>query len=143
MSTADLIRKHIADLSPEALFTTRDLLCYGTRSGVDNAVSSMVKSGEIIRVARGVFASPARKKPVTVFEVATVKAQSFGRKIFTHAANIAAKLGLLSESGSEYYFATDGRTSSFRFGSTVIHFKGTSLKRMVLGDSPVGQTEGK
>ena len=139
MSTANLIRKHIEDLTPEELFTTRDLLCYGLRSTVDNTLSSMVKAGKITRVARGVFARSERTKPVTVLEVATIKARSFGRQIITHAADIAGRLGLLKRPSSGHYFATDGKTSSFRFGSVIIHFKGTSRRKMFLGDNPPGQ----
>jgi hypothetical protein len=101
-------------------------------------VHELKKSGEIVSVTRGVFHKKERMKAVTVLELATVKAESFGRQIITHAANIAGQLGLLPQKEFEHHFATNGRTSSFRFGSIVIHFKGTSPRKMSLGESPAG-----
>jgi hypothetical protein len=138
MATVGLIRKHIEALPVDKLFTSRDLLCYGTRSAVDNTVYELKKSGEIVSVTRGVFKKKQRVKPVTVLELATVKAESFGRQIITHAANIAGQLGLLPQKELEHHFATNGRTSSFKFSSIVIHFKGTSTRKMSLGESPAG-----
>jgi hypothetical protein len=55
MATAELIRKHFEALPVDKLCTSRDLLCFGTRSAVDNAVHELKKSGEIFSLARGVF----------------------------------------------------------------------------------------
>ncbi len=139
-STIERVREYMASLSYEALFTSRDLLSFGTRSQVDNAVHSLAKSGEIVKATRGVFARRERTQPFSVVEVATVKAQSFGRRIISHAANIAEKIGLLQTRDAEHYFAIDGKTSSFRFGQVVIHLKGISLQKMALGDSQLGKT---
>src|SRR5437016_2075923 len=98
MATTALIREHLSGLPVEALFTTRDLLCFGLRSTVDNALSAMVKAGEIMRVTRGVFCMKERTTPVTVPEVAITKAESFGRKIITHAGKILNKLRLVPAS---------------------------------------------
>lgn len=141
MSAIDKIRRYVSELPPDKLFTTRDFLNFGPRTAIDSAVYELVKTKEIIRVVRGVFKSPHREEPVGLLEVATVKAESFGRKIITYARDAAIDLGLLMEEdpSMEFFLATNGRTSSFRFGRIKIHFRGTSPRRMALGDSRVGQ----
>src|SRR5262245_29719176 len=94
MSTLAKIRDYIQQLPRDSLFTSRDLVCFGTRPSVDNAVYNLVKAKEIIRVARGMFHRPERRKPVSVLEAAKAKAQSFGREIITHALDIACKMRL-------------------------------------------------
>lgn len=141
MYVIEMIREHINRLPIEVLFTTRDLLNYGPRPAIDNAIYSLVRNGEIVRIARGVFASSKRKTEVSTFEIATVKAKSFGRTIVSHARDIAWQLGLLDplDRNLQPTFATNGRTSRFRFGPITIHFKGTSPRKMFLGDSRTGQ----
>jgi hypothetical protein len=137
VSTPELIRNHIEEQSPETLITTRAMIGYGTRKAVDCTISALVKKGILKRVARGVFAKRERKSPVTIEEVATVKANSFGRKLIKHAAKVAHMLGI-SEKSSSNEFEIDGRSSSFLFGDIRIRFKGTSPRKIALGDSPVG-----
>ena len=150
------VRAFIRALPVDKLITSRMLVHLGSRTSVDNSVSTLVAELEIVRVSRGIFRKPARLRPVGVNEVAQVKANSFGRKISMHAQDIARKLGLKAprekkqkgkkvvktKNGnreSEYFFACDGRSSRFRFEGKVIHFKGVSLRKMALGDSPVGK----
>lgn len=142
MYVIEMIREHINRLPMEVLFTTRDLLNYGPRPAIDNSIYSLVRSGEIVRIARGVFASSKRTTEVSTLEVATVKAKSFGRTIISHARDVAWQLGLVDplDKNLQPTFATNGRTSRFRFGAITIHFKGTSPRKMSLGDSRTGQT---
>jgi hypothetical protein len=142
MSAIDAIRQHYSRLSSEMLFTTRDLLGYAPRAAIDNATHTLVKYGELIRVARGVFARPERTSVITISEIASVKARSFGRVIISHAADVACELGLVGDDkrNPEPTFATNGRTSSFRFGPIRIHFKGTSPRQITLGESKEGRT---
>lgn len=142
MSVIEDIRKHISELPQDMLFTTRDLLNYGPRSAIDNAIYKLVQNEEIVRIVPGVFKNPLRSKPVEFLELARVKAQSFGRDIITHPVDAAVQVGLLFETdniGLHVLFATNGRTSKFRFGPFTIHFKGTSSRKMELGDSLLGK----
>src|SRR5688572_12802285 len=98
MSTKSRILRHINSLPAGEPFTTRDLVIYGTRSSVDQSVYRLVKTGIIRRLAWGVFVKPALgQEPIAIERVALVKARAFGRKLFAHAADVALKLGLISE----------------------------------------------
>jgi hypothetical protein len=140
MFTISCIKRFVSLSGPREIFTTRDLLNYGSRNAVDQAMHRMVKAGYVIRLARGVFVRADDKTECfTAFEIAKVKAESFGRQIITHAKDIAYKLKILPEGNKEITYATDGASSSFAFGDIRIYFKKTSLKNMCLGETRVGQ----
>jgi len=79
MWTASDIRRHIFGLPARQPFSTRDCLVYGKRSAVDQELYRLVKNGEIRRLARGLFVRD-QKIEFSVFEIANLKAQAFGRK---------------------------------------------------------------
>ncbi len=136
------IRNHLGKLRPDQLFTTRDMLSYGKRRAVDSALSRMVKREEIVRLAWGVFARadhPALNS-ITCREVAEEKADAFGKRLTTHHADVAAKQGLPVEPNRQAVYEIDGRSSQFRLVRTnqVVILKGTSARKMLLGDERVG-----
>jgi hypothetical protein len=141
MYTTSKIKRLISRLEPGALFTTRDCLCFGLRASVDQALARLVKAQWIQRLARGVFLKPSpHPRRVSPLEIARVKAAAFRKRIVEHAADVAQRLGLTHSGNLEPTFSTSGRSSSFHFGSTLIHFSGTSHRKIDLGDTPAGST---
>jgi len=132
MWTTAQIRRHIQRLPRGSLFTTRDMLGYGSRASVDQTMYRLVKRGEILRLARGVFMveAPDARLPSPV-EVAMVKARSFARTILTHGRDIAQSLGIIADGNAEPTFTIDGRSSSFRYQDQVILLKGASPRKML------------
>jgi hypothetical protein len=47
----EFISRHINQLAPTEIFTTREVLMYGSRSAVDSTLGRMVASGHIHRLA--------------------------------------------------------------------------------------------
>lgn len=137
MWTAALIKNHIAKIEDDKPFSTRDFLSYGSRPAVDQALWRLVNAGLIIRVARGLFIKKDSPIP-TIIEVAQAKAAAFGRTIVTHGSEAAKSLGLNCNKKNEIAYATNGRTSSFRFGKLVIKLIGTSPRKLGLQDDPIG-----
>ena len=134
------IRRFIYQVPQGELFTTRDCLSFGSRAAVDKALSRLVKSDFIVRVARGVFVRHNWKNvTITAFDVAKKKAESFGRTIARHGADIAHQFGLTSHCKKWPIYQVTGGSSSFVFGDTVIWMKGTCPRKMRLGDSYAGQ----
>jgi hypothetical protein len=88
---ATMIIEHILNLDSTAIFTTRDVLQYGTRSAVDQCLHRLVKSSFIFRLARGVFVRD-RNAQITIDEIARTKAVAFGRRILDHATRILSEL---------------------------------------------------
>lgn len=140
MWTTSYIRRHIAKLKTNELFVSRDFLVYGTRYAIDNALSMMVKTQEIVRVARGVFMKtvyPLRLP--SAFQVARVKALAFGKQIYEHGANAALEFGLNAKIHGQPTFATTGRTTSFAFGKTRIHLKALASRKVLVNKLLVGK----
>ncbi|MBY0357025.1 MAG: hypothetical protein K2W82_03410 [Candidatus Obscuribacterales bacterium] len=139
MWAAAWIKRHIACLEDDKPFSTRDFLRYGSRGAIDQTLWRLVKKGEIVRVARGLFIRKGAEKP-TIKEVAEAKAKAFGRTIIAAGEEVAKKLGLIeAENISETVYAVNGRSSSFRCGEQVIKLQGTSPRKMGLRDDDVGE----
>ncbi len=137
MSTLGCVYNRIQRFSLGHLFTTRQFLGLGSRGAVDQSLYNLVKQREIIRVARGVFMRKGSPQP-SVFAVAKIKAESFGKRIFTHGIEAARQLGFPLEAARDPVFAVDGRSSSFRFGDTIIRLIGLSPRNLIREDSLAG-----
>src|SRR5579883_660826 len=84
---------YINGLPPDTLFTTRDVLHCGLRSSVDTVICRLVRMQLIERHARGVFLRTRGKtKEPTLLDIATVKAKSFFRQIYTTGAQTASQI---------------------------------------------------
>jgi hypothetical protein len=142
MDTIHLIRAHINRLSKDVIFSTRDFLCYGTRSAVDTALHRLIKKDMIIRLARGVFIKWTyrvfRGEVPSAQAVAQTKARAFGKEIFIHKNDAAACFGLADNGNDAPTFATLGRTTSFQFGNQRITLAHVSPKDARLGDTFTG-----
>ncbi|MBY0550625.1 MAG: hypothetical protein K2W95_25325 [Candidatus Obscuribacterales bacterium] len=57
------IRRFLVTIVEGAIFATRDLLSIGSRSSIDSALSRMVASGRIVRLASGLFMKPKASDP--------------------------------------------------------------------------------
>jgi hypothetical protein len=143
------IKRFLHKCNEGQLFTTREVLQYGTRAAVDQALQRLVKEGIIIRLARGVFIKYyiGFKWP-SVFEVATAKAKAFQKQIIISGKDAAKALKVIpttNQQGNNQYensqnvvYSTDGSTSAFHYKDTKIIFKATSARQMSLGESRLG-----
>lgn len=138
MLAATRIRVAIGRIAVGKLFTTRQFLACGSRGAVDQCLYLLVKSGEIIRVARGVFMRKGSPQP-SVLSVARKKAAAFGKRIFEHGADTAVELTLLQSGNQTPVFACTGRSSSFRCGDATIRLQGTSPRKLHGEDCLVGR----
>ncbi|MFA7341331.1 MAG: hypothetical protein WC028_31405 [Candidatus Obscuribacterales bacterium] len=145
------IRKHVASLSPGALFSTQDCVQYGSRSAVDQAIGLLIKLNIIDRIVRGVFVEvDSRKYEYSAEEVATVKTRAFGNAIVHPGLTCARELGVdddfaaapeNSRQGEDsHVFLTSGHSTRFRFGEGYIFLRKCNGRKIQLSDSHVGKT---
>ena len=139
MQASANIRKFINILPEGAIFCTRQLLNFGTRSAVDQCLCRLVKNGYIRRLAWGLFMRglPDFQQPC-VLAVATEKAKAFGKQLVVDGADAASFIGLATHGNQEPTYAIGGRSSSFKYNGARIYFKGISARRMALGNRPIG-----
>lgn len=123
MSTASFIRQHIEQLPAHKIFSTRELLHYGSRAAVDTTLYRLVLLGDIVRLTSGIF---VRKNVVaiTTGQVAHKKAAVFGKKLIITGEQAAGQCGLLPSPQNITSYATDGSSSKFcyRPDNTIITF---------------------
>ncbi len=139
MYTATLIRRHINRLTEDKPFSIREFLNYGSRNAVDQVFYRLVQSGQIIRIAQGLFIKHTSPIP-SILDVALAKAIDFGKSLRIHGAQAAQQLKLrtnISTEGESIY-ACDGSSSSFRFGNVRIRFINASQRKLGLGDELPG-----
>ena len=136
------IRRRVFHENPkDQIFTTRDCLTMGTRAAVDKALSRMVKAGIILRLARGVFVGARAGLSHEDFsprQIATIKAQSFGKQILERAKDIGVRMGVIPGATEGIGYAINASASRFWFGDQLIEFESISQKELALGDSKAG-----
>ena len=133
----EFIYRHIRQLPSTQIVTTRELLIYGRRSAVDVALHRLVKSGFIVRLARGVFVRDISNPP-TMLEIVTAKAKAFKTQITTHAETILHKLNI-SSSDSDQKFARNGHSSSFLTIHGRAYLQGICGRKLALSTCRVGE----
>ena len=140
MSATYKIRRFLAKLPTDEMFQTAQLLTFGTRAAIDKALSRMVATGAIQRLARGLFiVSIEKANSLTAMEVAQRKAKPFGHSVMEHAADVAHRLRIISEPNLQPTFATSGSSSSFMFkGATRVFYKRSSPKKRQLAGTKMG-----
>ena len=133
------IHLHIMRLPMTQIFTTRELLQYGTRGAVDQALYRMVESGFITRLARAVFVRDASFSP-PVEEITEAKMKAWNKSIFTHADNLLATFQLTPKKHNDaHVVAVDGPSSSFQTVAGRVELRGIGKRRVGLNQSKVGQ----
>jgi hypothetical protein len=139
MRTSANIRKFIVNLPKGVIFSTRQLLSFGTRAAVDQCLCRLVKNGEIRRLAWGLFMRDDLNLAMpSALAVATEKAKAFGKQIVMDGVEAARQLGLVAFGNQQITYATNGRSSSFKYKQARINFKGISARKISLGDSASG-----
>jgi hypothetical protein len=135
---SEYIQLHIMRLPISQIFTTRELLQYGKRAAVDQALYRLVHSAFIIRLARGVFVRDASTRP-TIEEIVEAKMSAWNKSIFTHAENLLANLKLLAKEPDAYVVAVDSHSSSFETVEGQVELKGIGRRKVRLCQTKAGQ----
>ena len=107
----------------------------GNRAAVDQALSRLVRSGDIRRLARGLYDYPKNHPdfgslPPSADRVAAALAEKDNLKIQPSGAYAANLLGLSEQVPAKVVFLTDGSTRIVQVGNRHIKFKKTTPKNM-------------
>lgn len=142
-STADRIRRQVEKSGPDAVFHAGQFLEFATRAAVDKALSRLVASGCLKRLARGLYYQP-RTHPVlgeilppveAVAEALAdrdhVKLQPFGG----YAANL---LRLSDQVPARVVFLTDGKARKIRYGNQTVELRHASPRMMAAAGRTTG-----
>jgi uncharacterized protein DUF6088 len=142
-STATQILRRIHGWGPGRVFVPSDLLQLGDRGAVDITLHRLVKSGQIRRLARGVYDRP-KVHPTfgslapSVDDVARSITRATGETIACSDATAANMLGVSTQVPAQIVYLTDGTTRTLRAGGQTIRFRKVSPKRLAGGDTTPG-----
>lgn len=143
MTTMQEIRERALSTPRGTPFTTAKLLGSGKRAAVDQAISRLIKAGEITRVARGIFVRPEKNKylgyvmpnPAKVVELI---AQNTGSIIQVHGAEAAHRLGLSTQMPIQLVFYTSGPSRHLTLGNLNLTLKHVTPRKLLLAGRPAG-----
>jgi hypothetical protein len=134
----EYIERHIRRLPPTQIFTTREVLRYGPRGAVDQALYRMVRIGFIVRLARGVFVRDASQKP-TLYEIVSAKAQAWGKIIVTHAERVLREHEIRTVGPRKQAYAINAHSGTYWTIRGRVYMNGIGTRRMRLCKTKVGQ----
>lgn len=136
------ILEEVRNLPEGTPIRAKGLLHLGSRAAVDKALSRLAKSGELIRITRGVYAHPIEGRfgvrapePERVVEAL---AHELGEAIVEGGGAAAHALGLTQQVplGSVYWTSGPGRT--FRAGRRTVTVRHAESWKLVLPGRPAG-----
>jgi len=117
------------------VFTPEDMLSFGSRAAIDQALSRLARKGEIRRLGRGIYDYPKiteRLGPLSPAPeaVAEALARTEGAQLQTSGARAANALGLTTQVPARLTFLTDGTPRSRRVGRQIIELKRAAPRKL-------------
>lgn len=142
-STAARILQRVQNAPTDAVFSAAQFLNLDTRTAVDQALSRLVRTGALRRLARGLYCHPRQHAvlgevlpPIEAVAQALasrdrVRLQPFGG----YAANL---LRLSEQVPARVVFLTDGKPRKLRYGRQVIELRRASPRMMAAAGRMTG-----
>jgi hypothetical protein len=124
---AQQVLARAASMPEGASLSAKALLHLGSRAAVDQALSRLARSGELLRAGRGVYVLPVMGKFGTrapeVAKVVQEWASQRGETVVVSGATAANALGLTTQVPVRQVFLTSGRSRKLRLGSQTIELQ--------------------
>jgi hypothetical protein len=142
-SIPDRIMKRARARGRGGVFTPSDFLGVAGRSAIDQALSRLAKSGQLRRLARGLYDFPKvhpKLGPLspTPDDVAQALARETGSQVQITGARAANALGLSTQVPAKSTYLTDGPSRRVVLGKRVVDLRHASPKHLIAPGSPVG-----
>lgn len=132
-----------AQALPEGgLLSPKEFLHLASRASVDQTLTRLTREGKLLRVGRGVYASPVHgrfgsRPPSTQAVVEAIESVS-GEMVVANGATEANVLGLTTQVPTREVFLTSGPSRKLRLGNRNVELKHGSRWQLSLGRRPAG-----
>lgn len=132
-----------AQTLPEGgLLSPKAFLHLGSRAAVDQALTRLTREGKLLRVARGVYATPVSSRfgsrpPSTQAVVHAIEFTN-GETIVANGAVEANALGLTTQMPAREVFLTSGPSRKLQLGNRCVELKHGARWQLALGRRPAG-----
>jgi len=142
-SVPDRVMKRVRMSGRGSVFTPNDFLAVGARSSIDQALSRLVKGGQLRRLARGLYDFPKlhpKLGPLSPApdDVAQALARETGSQVQIAGARAANALGLSAQVPAQSTYLTDGPSRRVVLGKRVVDLRHASPKHLIAPGSPAG-----
>jgi len=142
-SVPDRVMKRARAMGRGGVFTPSDFLDLAARAAVDQALSRLVKSGKLRRLARGLYDFPKvhpKLGPLspTPDDVAQALARETGSRVQISGARAANALGLTTQVPARSTYLTDGPPRRVVLGKRVVDLRHASPKHLIAPGSAAG-----
>jgi hypothetical protein len=142
-SVSDRVMKRVRASGRGSVFTPSDFLTVAARSSVDQALSRLVKGGQLRRLARGLYDFPKlhlKLGPLSPApdDVAQALARETGSQVQIAGARAANALGLSTQVPAKSIYLTDGPSRRVVLGKRVVDLRLASPKHLIAPGSPAG-----
>ncbi|MBF2755879.1 MAG: type IV toxin-antitoxin system AbiEi family antitoxin domain-containing protein [Gammaproteobacteria bacterium AqS3] len=133
-----------AEQLPEATpLTAKSLLHLGTRTALHQALSRLVKRGELIRAERGIYFCLIKSRfgthPPSVGLAVKALGEQRGEPIVQHGAAAANALGLITQVPLRAVYLTSGRSRNLKFGEQIVELRHAPSWQLIFGNRPAGK----
>ena len=126
-TTAKMIVVFARDLPEGATVSAKELLHLGERAAVDQALSRLVRRGELMRVKRGMFALQIKTRfgmrAPSVEAVVEHIAATTGETVSESGATAANKLGLSKQNPTRQIYWTSGPSRHLNLGAQTVELR--------------------
>ena len=142
-SVPDRVMKRVRASGRGSVFTPSDFLSVAVRSSVDQALSRLVKGGQLRRLARGLYDYPKLHPKLGALspapdDVAEALARETGSRVQIAGARAANALGLSTQVPAQSTYLTDGPSRRVVLGKRVVDLRHASPKHLIAPGSPAG-----
>lgn len=135
----DAILDRIRSQGRGKVFIPKDFLDLGSRDAADQSLSRLVRSGDILRLGRGLYHYPRMNQRLGIplgpdlDEIADALARQTGSRVVVSGAAAANRLGLSTQVPAKPVYLSDGRTRLVKIGNTTIQIRHAAPKELPVG----------
>tara|TARA_R110000737_G_scaffold237694_2_gene250011 strand:+ start:4348 stop:4977 length:630 start_codon:yes stop_codon:yes gene_type:complete len=143
VSVPDRVMRRVRASGRGSVFTPSDFLAVAARSSIDQALSRLVKGGQLRRLARGLYDFPKMHPKLGALspapdDVAHALARETGSQVQIAGARAANALGLSTQVPAQSTYLTNGPSRRVVLGKRVVDLRHASPKHLVAPGSAVG-----
>jgi hypothetical protein len=140
---AETILERAKELPEGTTLSAKGLLHLGSRAAVDQSLSRLVRSGQLLRVGRGLYVRPVQTRfgvrPPLVATVVESVAGLKGETLVPHGAAAANALGLSTQVPVRTVYLTSGRSRRLSLGAQNIELRHAPSWQLALPKARAGQ----
>lgn len=135
-SLNEQILEYVSQEAEGTPLTAKALLHLGGRAAVDQALSRLTASNQLMRLGRGLYVKPAEtrfgSRPPTTENVVRGIEERQGETVVPHGAAEANSLGLTTQVPVREVFLTSGRTRNLNLGGREVELRHAPAWQLVL-----------